>query len=148
MELYFKLASTSDIEVLIQLMRELYAHEKLTFDRLAASSACRSILEDDRYGKIYLICLEDDIVGYLALTFGFSLEYHGCDAFVDELYIREKYRRQGIGKRALEFAEDICRDRGVRALHLEVERENIKARAFYSKAGFLDRDRHLLTKWL
>jgi ribosomal protein S18 acetylase RimI-like enzyme len=34
----------------------------------------------------------------------------------------------------------------VRALHLEVERANTEAQAFYHKAGFADHDRYLLTK--
>jgi hypothetical protein len=37
---------------------------------------------------------------------------------------------------------------GIRALHLEVDRENHRARAVYGKAGFEDRNNHLLTKRL
>ena len=46
------------------------------------------------------------------------------------------------------FAEGVCRGRGVRALHLEVERENTRAQSIYRRAGFVDHDRYLLTKWL
>ena len=37
---------------------------------------------------------------------------------------------------------------GVRALHLEVDRENGRARAVYEKAGIEDRNNYLLTKRL
>ena len=44
------------------------------------------------------------------------------------------------------FAETQCRAVGVRALHLEVERDNTNARALYRKVGFVDHDRYLMTK--
>ena len=49
---------------------------------------------------------------------------------------------------AIRFVEDACRDLGVEALHLEVERGNTRAQTVYHKAGFADHDRYLLTKWL
>jgi ribosomal protein S18 acetylase RimI-like enzyme len=148
METVFKLASAANIEILIALMQELYAHERLTFEEQAARSALQLILGNDSYGQIHLIYANKAIAGYLVVTFGFSLEFRGRDAFVDELYIQEEYRGQGIGKKSLQFAEEICREQGIQALHLEVERENANAQAVYRKAGFVDHDRYLLTKWL
>ena len=148
MEPVFKLASNSSIETLLKLMSEFYTHEQLSFDEQAASLALKLILNNDFYGQIHLIHLDNEIVGYLVVTFGFSLEYRGRDAFVDELYIREKYRGQGIGKQSLQLAEKICQEQGIQALHLEVERENINAQTVYHKAGFVNSDRYLLTKWL
>lgn len=80
------------------------------------------------------------------LCLGFSLEYKGRDAFVDEIYIRAAFRGQGLGKRALEFPEAECRALGVQALHLEVERANTNAQEVYRKHGFIDQDRYLMTK--
>jgi ribosomal protein S18 acetylase RimI-like enzyme len=42
--------------------------------------------------------------------------------------------------------EEACRSLEVQALHLEVERANTKAQAFYHKVGFEDHDRYMLTK--
>jgi ribosomal protein S18 acetylase RimI-like enzyme len=82
----------------------------------------------------------------LALTLGYSFEFGGYDAFIDEVYIRESQRGRGIGKLALQMAEDECRALEVRALHLEVERENTNAQALYRKVGFVDHNRYLMTK--
>jgi ribosomal protein S18 acetylase RimI-like enzyme len=145
---FFRLASVLNIETLIKLMSEFYIHENLSFDEQTARLALQLILNNDSYGLIYLIHVNEEIVGYLVVTFGFSIEYRGRDAFLDELYIQQKYRGVGIGKQSLQFAEEICREQGVQALHLEVERENLNAQAMYHKAGFISRDRYLLTKWL
>lgn len=89
-----------------------------------------------------------DVAGYIVLTLGFSLEYHGRDALIDEIYVREDYRGRGIGTRGLEFIEGICRELEVKALHLAVERANRNAQAVYRRAGFVEHDRYLMTKWV
>jgi hypothetical protein len=40
-------------------------------------------------------------MGYVGLTLGYSLEFEGRDAFIDELYFQEPFHGQGIGAKAL-----------------------------------------------
>jgi ribosomal protein S18 acetylase RimI-like enzyme len=145
----FKSATSEDIETLIMMMRDLYGHDGLApLDEASARRALPGIIGDDTFGRVFIIFLEDEVAGYAVLTFGYSLEFHGRDAFVDELYLRNEYRGQGIGKRALEFLTEVCAAEGVSALHLEVERANTSAQAVYRKFGFEDHDRYLMTKWI
>ena len=144
----FKPAQDADLDRLIVFMREFYAHEHLAFDESAARRALQKILRDHDLGHVWLIQDGEQPVGYVVLTFGYSLEFRGRDALVDELYIRASHRGQGAGAQTLKFVEEACRAFGVDALHLEVERANTKAQAFYHKAGFKDHDRYLLTKWI
>ncbi|NJN97294.1 MAG: GNAT family N-acetyltransferase [Anaerolineales bacterium] len=78
-----------------------------------------------------------ETVGYLVLTLGFRLAY-GRYAFIDEIYVRPAHRSQGIGRQAIAWAEAMCRELGVKALHLEVEQANAKARALYLTLGFVE----------
>ncbi len=87
-------------------------------------------------------------MGYVALTFGYSLEFHGRDAFVDELFVRAERRGEGAGTAALGFIMDTCPTLGVHALHLEVERVNTAAQALYRLFGFHDHDGYLMTRWM
>jgi GNAT superfamily N-acetyltransferase len=82
------------------------------------------------------------------VTFGFSLEFRGRNAFVDELFVREEHRGRGLGAAALAVAEEFCRGLGIAALRLEVERENPRAQELYEREGFRVHPRHILTKWL
>ena len=148
MDLSFKLADVADIDRLVEFMQEFYEVEHLTYDDQAARAALQRILNDDSFGKIWLIQLNEIAIGYVVLTLGFSLEFRGRDALIDEIYLRADYRGRGIGRRALEFVGDACRSLGVQALHLEVERKNTSAQALYRKCGFVDHDRYLLTKWI
>jgi ribosomal protein S18 acetylase RimI-like enzyme len=129
-------------------MCEFYQEGRIPFDERAARAALRGVLADPAHGRALLIEVEDAVAGYLVVCFGWSLEFHGRDAFLDELYLRERFRGQGIGTRALEVAAEVCRTSGVRALHLEVERSNTRAQAVYRRTGFADRDYYLMTRRL
>jgi len=146
MEATFRSAAPADINTLLVFMHEYYEFDHLVFDMDIARTALEKIVGDDALGHIWLIHHADEAVGYLVLTLGYSLEYGGRDAFIDEVYIRSGYRGKGIGTGALAFAEEQCRVLGVRALHLEVERANTNAYGVYRKVGFVDHERYMMTK--
>lgn len=141
-----RLADTADVDLLSELMGEFYAESGVELDEEAARSALDELVGDSSAGRIWLVLSDGVPVGYIVLTLGYSLEYYGRDAFVDDLFIRPEHRAQGLGQLALQTLEDACRDLGVRAIHLEVGRDNHAARALYRKRGFEDHDRLLLTK--
>ncbi|MGH7962627.1 MAG: hypothetical protein ACRERD_12505 [Candidatus Binatia bacterium] len=91
MEPTFKLATHSDIDTLLRLMPEFYEHERLQFDE-RTRSALEQLLGDKALGQVWLICDGDEAIGYVVLALGFSLEYHGRDAFVDEFYVQASHR--------------------------------------------------------
>jgi ribosomal protein S18 acetylase RimI-like enzyme len=147
-EATLSIARPAEAERLVPLLREFYEYDHIAFDEPEARRALAQLLSDARLGRVYLIEASGELAGYLVLTFGFSLEFKGRDAFVDELFLRAEFRGRGIGTRALSVAEGACRAEGVRALHLEVERANTGAQEVYRRAGFKDHDRYLLTKWI
>lgn len=146
MDFNFDPPGPGDAAELVGMMRDFYELEHIEFDEAAARAALGQLLGDESLGRVWLIKSGAEIVGYVVLTFGFSLEFRGRDALVDELFVREGWRGRGAGRRALEFVAGVCRALGVGALRLEVGRENESARALYRKAGFQDHDRHLLTR--
>lgn len=140
-------ALPGDIDHLLGLMREYYAHDGLAFDPEQAGTAVLELLHNRHYGGAWLVTASDQILaGYIVLTFGYSLEFHGRDAFVDELYLRPQFRRQGLGAATLAFAADYCARRQIRSLHLAVEGDNHGARAFYPTQGFVSRGQTLFTR--
>jgi GNAT superfamily N-acetyltransferase len=130
-------------------MQELYDHDgTLVFDGMRARAALEQLISCPAYGGVWLIVEAERVAGYVVLTLGYSVEFHGVDAFLDETYVTPDSRNRGIGTAALRFIEDKCLELGVNALHLQVERANTQAQEFYRRGGFVDHDRHLLTKWI
>ena len=144
----YRRAENGDIETLLGLMRGLYEHDGDDFDPVAHRAALAGLLAYPEYGQVWVV--EDDgaVVGYAVLTFGYSLEYRGRDALVDELFLVESHRGRGLGMTTLAFLEDECRRQGIAALHLEVARHNARAQVVYRAAGFFSHDRMLMTKWV
>ena len=80
------------------------------------------------------------------LCFGYTIEFVGRDAFIDEFFIQEEARGLGIGRQVLAFAKQEAAKLGIVALHLEVARTNEKAKRLYAKAGFDAREQfHLMS---
>ena len=141
-------AMPRDIDELLPLMREFYAGERLPFDEVVLRRALGELWAEPLHGGAWLARVDEEAVGYVVLCCGFSLEYGGRDAFVDELYVHPVWRDRGIGNRLLNAMEAGCRAAGVAALHLEVDHDNPDGKRLYARRGFVDHQRHLMTKWL
>jgi ribosomal protein S18 acetylase RimI-like enzyme len=63
----------------------------------------------------------------------------GTRAYLYELLIDERFRRQGLGRRALDLLEKQVRDEGLPGIDLNVWGGNGAARALYRAAGFSER---------
>jgi ribosomal protein S18 acetylase RimI-like enzyme len=138
-----------DVAILLPMMRRLALQEPaLAFDERAVAATWTEFFSNPDFGVAWLIYVEDEPAGYVILTLGFSFEYGGRDGFIDELYIEEKYRRQGLGRRAMEFVEERARELGVNAIHLEVDHGNEAAIELYRRTGYSDNRRYLMTKWV
>ena len=143
-------ADRPDEGQLLSMMRILAEQEpgKIKFDEPAARASFRQLLVLPAFGRTWLLCVENKPVGYIVLTIGFSLEFHGHDAFIDELYVEAAYRRRGFGRQAVAFVEQKAREMGVNAIHLEVDRGNDPAVELYRRMEYEDHARFLMTKWL
>ncbi|MDX2215429.1 MAG: GNAT family N-acetyltransferase [Oculatellaceae cyanobacterium bins.114] len=146
MNINFKPAAIADVALLLSFMQQLYEQDGAVFEPARAEAALLRLLNDPTLGRIWLICHEAEAIGYGVLTLGYSLEFGGQDAFIDELFVQKDYRGQGVGTKTLDFLESMCQELEIKALHLEVEHENAKAQQFYRKVGFGDRHYYLMTK--
>lgn len=144
----FRPARHSDVDAIVELMAQYYREDGYPFVAAEARQALLDLIRDERLGRLWVADAERGVVGYCAVTLGFSLEYRGRDAFVDELFIAAESRGQGLGRQAMEIAQTYCREHGVKALHLEVERHRRPALELYRQLGFESHDRWLMTKWV
>lgn len=147
-EAQWRYAVEADEEQVLALMRQYYAEDGYEFHEDRARGALARLFTERSLGRIWVVSTENEVVGYVVLTLGFSLEYLGRDAFVDELYIAPGWRGKGLGSAALERVEKACGALEVNALHLEVETGKEAARGLYENVGFERHERHLMTKWL
>jgi GNAT superfamily N-acetyltransferase len=144
----FRRASPGDVDAIVAMMRDYYREDGYTFVDSEARVAALMLIADPTLGALWVAHEGKTAVGYVAVALGFSFEYRGREAFLDELLIAESHRGRGLGREALEVAETYCLEAGVNALHLEVERHRENALELYRRRGFADFGRYLMTKWL
>jgi GNAT superfamily N-acetyltransferase len=138
-------ACPDDIPQLVTMMDEFHTESGYTLSHQRAAEAFATLLADDRLGYVWFIQSGGKDVGYVVLTLGYSMEYGGPNAFVDDLFIRSPFRRAGLATAALTEVQAFCAKRGVRAIHVETGEDNAAAQAVYQRIGFTHTDRQLLT---
>lgn len=140
----FQNATLDDMPVLLEYMHEYYVFDNLDFEEEPARDALTKLISDPSLGSVWLVYSAGEAVGYVVLTYGFSLEFGGRDAFIDELFIQESHRGRGVGTKTIEFAASEAKSAGVNAVHLEVAHRNEGARRVYRSLGFKERDGFML----
>ncbi len=148
MEPAFRTATPADAATLLALVGEFHPLLGIAFDPAETGAAVAELLANPALGRAWLIELEAEVVGYAVVVFDHSLEFRGRLGVLDELYVRAAHRGRGVGAAALLFVESACRGLGLRAVVLEVGRDNARARRAYARAGFTARNSDYLVKRL
>ncbi len=146
MNVVFKEFTSADKADVLEMMAAFNAIDSYDFDLDTGEQNLSEFTNNESLGRLYLITLEGLNVGYLVLTFGFSFEYKGRDAFIDEFFIKENFRNKGIGRTTMDFVTEESKRLGVNAVHLEVESHNTHAEKLYLSRGYTSNNRRLLTK--
>jgi len=140
----FKPLEIVDIEIITQMMQDFYAIDNYPMDVEVAKKLFQEFISNEHLGKSWLIYSENEIAGYIILTFIFSFEYGGKIAFVDELFIKETARGKGIGKEAIQFIQKEVPKLSLKLLYLEVEPHNENAQKLYLAHDFVIHNRKLM----
>ena len=140
----FKPLEIADIEVITQMMQNFYAIDNYPMDVEVAKNLFQEFITNEHLGKSWLIYSENEVVGYIILTFIFSFEYGGKIAFVDELFIKETARGKGFGKEAIQFIQQEVPKLSLKLLYLEVEPHNENAQKLYLAHDFELHNRKLM----
>ncbi len=92
-----------------------------------------SCIGECSYIEGYIFEKEGNIQGYAMAAKSFSTEFGKQCIWLEDIYIKEEYRRSGIGKLFIEYIKEKYPDA---VLRLEVETENKQAVSLYKKCGF------------
>ena len=151
-EVNIRRASQSDIPRIVQLWKELISlHEKkfgynneLFRHKKNSVSLYRKFLGKRilaRNSRVFVASINGKIIGHVIVN-GKSLRppiyVHRQEAYIDEIFVEEFYRRKGIGTRLLEEAEAWAKKRGIFSIGLFVSTKNKGAFSAYRKSGFFE----------
>jgi GNAT superfamily N-acetyltransferase len=134
------LATAEDAAKLLPLVAALHLDQGFRTDAAHQEMAILPLLEGSPHGAVWLIGPRRAPVGYIVVSFGWSVEFGGMDAIVDELFVRPAVRGRGMAGEAINALGQALKQSTVKALHLEVDRSNDTAMRLYQRCGFAARD--------
>lgn len=141
------LATPEHLDRLMTLVAAFHAEEGIAQSDDMRRAGLAPLLDGIPHGVVYLIGPPRAAIGYIVITFGWSVEFGGLDGFIDELYIRPGVRKRGIASETLLSLPRALAGAGLKALHLEVDQTNETAQRLYARAGFALRPNyHLMTR--
>jgi GNAT superfamily N-acetyltransferase len=99
-------------------------------------NALEPLLSGSPHGAVYLIGTQLAPMGYIAVTFTWSIELGGLEAIIDEFYIRDTVRGRGIGTQVLIKLSETFLDYKIARLSLDATNTNDQVAHFYERLGF------------
>lgn len=83
----------------------------------------------------YMFEADGVAAGYAIVSLKFETEVGGIAAWIEELFVEEDFRGQGIGKSFFEYIENTLSGK-IKRIRLEVGEENEDAVRLYKRIGF------------
>lgn len=83
---------------------------------------------------------EGQVVGFAGLQLVPSLFYPEPQAELTELFVIEAYRRRGVGRALITYAEQLAVQAGAKELLILTDMQNFGAQALYHTLGYKDDD--------
>lgn len=126
-----------DREIYIEMAREFY-HSDAVLHPIPDEYFVRTVeeaLRTDAYAEIFLFECDGETAGYGLIAKTFSQEAGGYVWWIEEAYIREKFRSRGLGREFFRYLEE-QKGEEVTRLRLEVEEENTRAVSLYERLGY------------
>lgn len=99
-------------------------------DKFQSESAIENQLKNENY-RYFIVMKGGEYVGYTAVR-----PDSDGRLFLSKIYIKKEHRRKGYGKAVFEFLKEICRENGLNAIWLTVNKHNDDSINVYKKCGF------------
>ena len=129
-------ASPADAPMILQLIRELAEFERLLHEVEATEEQVREQLFGARPGaEVALARIGDEVAGFALFFHNFSTFLAKPGIYLEDLYVRQKFRGQGCGEALLRHLARLAIERGCGRLEWSVLDWNVRAIDFYKSLG-------------
>ena len=129
-------AGISDLETVVEFNALLALEsEGLALDRERVGKGVGAVLRDASLGLYFIAESDGGAVGQLALTYEWSDWRNGMFWWLQSVYVRLEFRRQGILRELYRHVLQLAADKGVCGIRLYVEQENHAAQQAYKRLG-------------
>ena len=130
------IAGPDDLERLLPMVAGFQDHIGQPRNAEALEQALSPLLEGTPLGVVYLIGPRRAPVGYIALSFGWSIGFGGLEARISQFWVRSAVRGRGMGGDVLLALVPALAKHGLAAISLELPESDVRAQSLYLRRGF------------
>lgn len=130
------IAGPDDLERLLPMVAGFQDHIGQPRTAEALEQALTPLLEGTPLGVAYLIGPRRAPVGYIALSFGWSIGFGGLEARISQFWVRTAVRGRGMGGDVLLALVPALAKHGLAAISLELPESDVRAQNLYLRRGF------------
>ncbi|MBE0414846.1 GNAT family N-acetyltransferase [Yoonia sp.] len=130
------LAGPDDAVTALALMQRSHAERALPHDDAHRENVIAPLLDGSPLGAVWLIGPARAPLGYVMISFGWSVDLGGMIGWVEDIYIRPSVRKRGIGTEVLHAVAVTLGRADLRALHVRIAVGDDALARFCAKAGF------------
>lgn len=140
-----KKAQLADLPDLVPLFDGYRMFYRQTSNFVGAREFLRERIKNDE-SQIFMVYIEENAVAFVQFYPLFSSVSMEPMLLLNDLYVEENYRGQGIGRALIDKGKAICRENNLKGLALQTEVDN-PAQKLYEAVGFIkDPDLHYFWK--
>jgi len=134
--LEIRVATEDDIPLILSLIKELAEYERLSHEVVATEELLRdSLFAQRRVAEVLIGDYGGDPVGFALFFHSFSTFLGQPGIYLEDLYVKPKYRGMGFGKTLLTRVAKLAKERGCGRLEWSVLDWNDPAIGFYKDMG-------------
>lgn len=131
-------AANPDASQVYQLIAQLQQFAGVeVVEEAAFTRQFAQVLSDPQF-RAFVFEESGTIKGVITLWLRESLFHGGCVALIDELITDQSSRGQGIGSQLVDHVVAYCARLGCEEVEVSTEADNLAARGFYARHGFVE----------
>lgn len=129
-------ATRADIPLILELVRELAEYEKLAHEAVAdPASLERDLFGPRPYAEVVIAEADGGPAGFALFFHNYSTFLGQPGLYLEDLFVRPRFRGRGLGKRLMQFLAHTAVERGCGRFEWSVLDWNTPAIEFYRALG-------------
>jgi GNAT superfamily N-acetyltransferase len=140
-DVHVRLASPSDVPVITAMIRELAIYEHLEHEAVATEDdIARALFAENPHVWCHLVEVGGETVGFALWFLNYSTFQGAPGLYLEDLYVRESHRGQGLGTALMVDLARLCVEHGYTRFQWWVLNWNQTSIGFYQSIGAVPMD--------
>ncbi|MGV3025365.1 N-acetyltransferase family protein [Clostridium thermobutyricum] len=138
--LKLKRAKIEDTGLILDLIKEIATYEKMLDQVVATEESLKESIFNKKEAEVLLVELNKEVIGYVLYFFNYSTFIGRGGFYLEDIYIKEQYRKNGYGKAIFKVLGKIAYENGCERMEWACLNWNKPSIEFYKSLGAVGMD--------